>query len=373
MSELFEPAEINGMKLRNRFIRSGTWTGMATEDGFMTAKLKDLIVNVARGGAGAVIPDYAPVLKNGQSAARQLSVYSDAQISGLAELVDAVHAAGAMIVLQLVHGGAHSKTQFTGEQPMGPSAMTPAEGKFGPFDGCREMNQDDIDYVVKGYAAAAVRARKAGFDGVQIHCAHGYLFSQFLSPFYNKRTDKYGGSLENRIRIVAQTYEQVRKAVGADYPILVKMNVTDFLDDGISTEDAYQAAKTYAQMGIDGIELSGGTSWGALILGDFNKGPMQFKREEGYYQEMGRRLKAALGVPIILTGGIRKYETAQTFLDDGTADYIGMCRPLIREPGLINRWKSGDTTESGCISDNGCTFVAAAGKDLQCVKLTPKQ
>jgi 2,4-dienoyl-CoA reductase-like NADH-dependent reductase (Old Yellow Enzyme family) len=373
MPGLFESTTINGMTMANRFIRSGTWTGMATEDGFMTPKLKDLIVNVARGGVGALIPDYAPVLKNGQSAARQLSVHNDAQIPGLADLVDAVHGAGARIVLQLVHGGAHSKTEYSGEQPMGPSAMAPAEGKFGPFDGCREMNQSDIDDVVKGFAAAAARARKAGFDGVQIHCAHGYLFSQFLSPFYNKRDDSYGGSLENRVRIVAQAYEQVRKTVGADYPILVKMNVTDFLDDGISNEDAYQAAKMYAGMGIDAIELSGGTSWGGLILGDFNKGPMQFKREEGYYREMGRRLKGALDVPIILTGGIRKYETAQSFLDDGTADYIGLCRPLIREPGLINRWKSGDTAESGCISDNGCTFAAASGKDLQCVKVAQQQ
>ena len=373
MSGLFESTFINGMELSNRFIRSGTWTGMATEDGFMTPKLKNLILNVAKGGVGVVIPDYAAVLKNGQSAARQLSIYSDAHVPGLSELVDAVHGAGATIVLQLVHGGAHSKTQYTGEEPMGPSAMAPAEGKFGPFDGCREMAQGDIDYVVEGFAAAAARARAAGFDGVQIHCAHGYLFSQFLSPFYNKRTDGYGGKLENRVRIVAQTYEQVRQEVGADYPIFVKMNVTDFLDEGISADDALEAGKMYAEMGIDAIEVSGGTSWGGLVLGDFNKGPMQFKREEGYYRATARRLKAELDVPIVLTGGIRKYETARDFLEDGTADYIGLCRPLIREPGLINRWKSGDTAASGCMSDNGCTLVAASGKDLMCVKAAQQQ
>ncbi len=372
MTDLFESTSIKGMDLTNRFVRSGTWTGMATEEGYMTPKLKDLIVNVARGGVGLVVPDYSPVLKAGQSATRQLGIYDDAQIPGLSDMVEAVHGAGARIMAQLVHGGAHSKPEITGVEPMAPTAIPRTPGKMGEFPGCREMTGKDFDDVVEGFRLAAFRARKAGFDGVQLHCAHGYLFSQFLSPFYNKRTDNYGGSVENRARIVADTYNQVRKEVGDNFPIMVKMNATDLIDGGITADEAFAAASIYTKIGIDAIELSGGTGWGLNVLGDFDRTPMRIVKEEGYYRDLAKRLKAELDVLVILTGGVRKYETADKFVQDGIADYIGLCRPLIREPDLINRWQSGDTTESGCLSDNGCGVAAMMGKDLQCVKLAQK-
>lgn len=231
------------------------------------------------------------------------------------------------------------------------------------------MLENDIDTVVEGYKKAAVRAKKAGFDGIQLHGAHGYLFSQFLSPFYNKRTDKYGGDVASRARIVVDTYHQVRNNLGNDYPILIKMNVTDFLDGGISTDEAIQAATIYEEMGIDAIELSGGTTWGLYVLGDINRTPFRSVQNEAYYLDIAKRMKSELGVPIILTGGIRSYDTAEQLLANGTADYIGLCRPLIREPDLINRWKSGNTNKSGCMSDNGCAFAALEGKGLHCVKL----
>jgi 2,4-dienoyl-CoA reductase-like NADH-dependent reductase (Old Yellow Enzyme family) len=368
MAELFESTSIGRMKLANRFVRSGTWTGMATEDGFMTPKLKELIANVAKGGVGLIVSDFLPVLKSGQSGPRQLGIYDDAQMTGLAEMVDAVHAAGAKIVAQVVHGGTHSNPQFTGMEPMGPSAMSRVDGKSGFFPGCREMMQGDIDSVVEGFRLAAIRAKKAGFDGIQLHCAHGYLLSQFLSPLYNKRTDQYGGSVANRARIVVEIYNQVRKEVGAGYPILVKMNVTDFLDGGISADEAFQTATIFAKVGIDAIELSGGTGLGFRVFGDWDRTPMRKAKDEGYYRDMAKRLKAELQVPIVLTGGIRRYQTAEQFVRNSVADYIGLCRPLIRKPGLINRWESGDTRESDCISDNGCYFAAVAGKDLQCVR-----
>jgi len=151
------------------------------------------------------------------------------------------------------------------------------------------------------------------------------------------------------------------------------MNVTDFLDGGISTDEALQAAAIYAKMGIDAIEISGGTTWALGVLGDFDRTPMRTVKDEGYYRDIARRLKATVRVPIILTGGIRSYRTAEKFVHDNVADHIGLCRPLIREPGLINRWKSGDTRGSGCISDNGCVLAALVqGMDLHCVKLAPK-
>jgi 2,4-dienoyl-CoA reductase-like NADH-dependent reductase (Old Yellow Enzyme family) len=234
------------------------------------------------------------------------------------------------------------------------------------------MTRSDIDNVVEGYILAAIRAKKAGFDGLQLHCAHGYLFSQFLSPFYNKRTDEYGGGIANRSRIIIDTYNQIRVAVGRDYPILVKMNTNDFIDGGISNDDVLRAADIFAKAGIDAIELSGGTGWG-MVLGDFNLTPMRMVKEEGYYQDIARQIKTSLSIPIIITGGIRSYQTAERLVRDGITDYIGLCRPLIREPGLINRWQSGDTRGSGCMSDNGCGAAVQMGNDLHCVKLTEKE
>jgi 2,4-dienoyl-CoA reductase-like NADH-dependent reductase (Old Yellow Enzyme family) len=369
MKKLFEATNIGEMTLANRFVRSGTATGMATQDGIITPKLFDLILNVAKGGAALIIPDYAPVLKSGITHNQQLGMYNDDHIPGLAKLVDAIHAAGSRVAIQLVHGGAHANPLFTGELPMGPSAMPATEGKLGPFPGCNEMIGDDIESVLEGYRLAAIRAVKAGFDGIQLHCAHGYLFSQFLSPFYNKRRDKYGGDIQNRTRIIKEAYEKVRQAVGPEYPILVKMNVTDFIDGGITEDDALQAATILAQIGIDTIELSGGTGWGLSVLGDLNLTPMRFVKDEGYYRDIAKRIKATIDVPIILTGGIRSYQTAERFLNENITDYIGLCRPLIREPDLINRWKSGDTSPSDCISDNGCLLQALGqGKDLQCAR-----
>ena len=369
MPVLFESTSINGMQLANRFVRSGTATGMANPDGSMTPKLSAFIADVAKGGVGLVIPDFFAVLKNGRLSLGQVGLFSDEFIPELTRMADGVHAPGSKVVAQIVHCGAHSDPRCTGEEPMGPSAMPKTAGKFGEYPGCREMTGFDIENVVEGFRMAANRAKKAGFDGVQLHCAHGYVLSEFLSPFYNKRTDSYGGSITNRARIVVETYQAVRREVGSKYPILIKMNVTDFLDDGITPGDAFQAARIFAGMGIDAIELSGGTSWGFSVLGDINRFPTRTVKDEGYYRDMAMRLKEALDVPIILTGGIRSYATAQQFVHDNMADYIGLCRPLIREPGLINRWKSGDTRESGCISDNGCLFAIFQGKDLQCVNL----
>jgi 2,4-dienoyl-CoA reductase-like NADH-dependent reductase (Old Yellow Enzyme family) len=227
------------------------------------------------------------------------------------------------------------------------------------------MTRDDIDRVVKAFRKAAIRAKNAGFDGIQLHGGHGYLFSQFLSPFYNKRTDAYGGNIENRARIVLETYDQVRNAVGDEYPVLIKMNVTDDLDDGLSTDEALEVASMYDVVGFDTLELSSGTGWGLRILGDVNRHPCKHINDEAYYRDTAQRLKQMVETPIILTGGIRSYDLAAQIVRDNIADYIGLCRPLIREPDLVNRWKSGDTRKSGCLSDNACLFLGLE-KGLKC-------
>ena len=369
MASLFDATIINGMELKNRFLRSGTWTGMATEDGIMTSKLKSLLVDVARGGAAAIVPDYMPVAKDGISANRQLGIYEDKHVDGLADMVNSVHDAGAKVVAQINHGGAHANPELTGVESKGPSAIPQTDSSAGGFEGCSEMTQQDIDQVVEAFRKAEGRCKQAGFDGIQIHCAHGYLFSEFISPFYNKRTDQYGGNIIDRTRIVTDTYNTIRKELGSDYPILVKMNVTDFLDDGLGYDEALQIAKIFADIGIDAIELSGGTGWGMKVMGDLNRSPMRMVKEEDYYRDVASKMKNIFSTPVILTGGIRSFQTADNFLQNNTADYIGLCRSLIHEPGLINRWQSGNTADSGCISCNGCGMAAMmSGEDLACVQ-----
>ena len=370
MIDLFDETSIKSMKLTNRFVRSATWSGMANDNGEVTPKLTKLMTNYAKGGVDFIISGYAYVLRNGQSVPRQLAIYNDTFVPGLSQMVNDIHDAGGKIAAQIVHGGVHSVPQMTGESAMGPSEIPAQEGAFGPFPGCRTMTQEDIDSVVNGFREAAIRAKKVGFDGIQLHGAHGYLFSQFLSPFYNKRTDNYGGSLTNRTRIVTDTYEQVRNEAGDNYPVMIKMNVNDFMDDGILAEDAIEAASIYSNIGIDAIELSGGTAWGLNVLGDFNRFCCRTANDEAYYRDISHRIKKKVNTPIILTGGFRSYERSEQIIQDGISDYIGLCRPLIREPDLVNRWKSGDTTKSGCVSDNACALGLFEGKDLECVHHT---
>lgn len=368
MADLFDTTSIKSLNLANRFVRSATGTRFARDDGCVTAKLTQHIMDLVDGGVGLIVSGHAYVLPDGQASPRQLGIYSDMLVSGLAELVKAVHTGGGKIVAQISHAGAHSNLALTGVEPMGPSAIPQTEGKRVTYAGCRAMTIADIDRVIEGFRQAACRAYTAGFDGIQLHSAHSYLFSQFLSPFYNKRTDKYGGSVKNRVRIVVDTYKAVRNEVGEDYPIMIKMNVTDFLDDGLSTEEAIEAASVHASVGFDAIELSGGTLWGFRILGDTNMGPCRNVLDEAYYRDQAKQLKHAIQTPIILTGGTRSYDIARQLVQDNITDYIGLCRPLIREPDLVNRWQSGDTAKSGCVSDSACLF-RGPDKELQCFHL----
>jgi len=363
MPKLFEPTTIKGMTLPNRFVRSATWMGMANQDNSVSTRLIDVMTELAKGGVGLLITGYATVRKDGISVPWQVGNYSDEHLPGLTEMADAVHKAGGTIVHQIAHGGVHIIPSLAGADPMGPSVI---EGPEGPM--CREMTKDDISEIVSAFGQAAARAKKAGFDGVQFHGAHGYGLSQFLSPFYNKRTDEYGGSIENRARIVMEVYQSVRGAVGEQFPVLAKLNAADFLDGGLGTDDMLQVAAMLEKAGIDAIEISGGTIKEHLA-GNYNAGFSRTQKEEVYYREAAKRYKEKIGVPLILVGGIRSYEVAEQLVEEGVADYISLCRPLIREPELINRWKTGDTKKAECISDNRCFGPAVGGKGAYCVCL----
>jgi 2,4-dienoyl-CoA reductase-like NADH-dependent reductase (Old Yellow Enzyme family) len=342
LAKLFEPSEINGMVLANRFVRSATWAGMATDEGGCSPQLIDLVAGLADGGVGLIITGHAYVHPHGQHQPWQLGIYGDDLIPSLQDMTGAVHERGGKIVLQLGYGGAYlSKSRV------------------------RMMTAADMREVIDAFGRAALRAKTAGFDGVQIFAAHGFFLSQLLCPRYNDRTDEYGGSIENRARALLEVLQAVRQAAGRDYPVLVKLNCQDFVENGLTLEDSIRVGVMLEEGGIDAIELSGGLLNIAALLD--NK--LDTEADEAPFQGAARAFKENIRIPLILVGGIRSYSVAERLVEEGTADYISMCRPFIREPDLVNRWKAGDLRKATCISCNNCVQIAQHGKGVSCVPL----
>jgi 2,4-dienoyl-CoA reductase-like NADH-dependent reductase (Old Yellow Enzyme family) len=318
------------------------------------------MVTLATGGVGLIVSGHAYVSPVGQASPYQLGIYDDSLIDGLKSITDGVHAAGGKIVAQLAHAG-----HFALEKAIGAAPVVVSH-----FDGLAqtprtELSVADIQDLKAVYVAAARRARTAGFDGIQLHSAHGYLFSQFLSPWFNRRTDAYGGSPGNRVRIHVETIRAIRQAVGDDFPVLVKMNSEDFAEGGLTLAESIAAARQMVAAGLDAIELSGGL----LTGGKFSpsRPNINKKEKEAYFKEAAQAFKKALDVPLILVGGIRSLEVAEGLLDTETTDYVSLSRPLIREPQLIRRWQSGDRARARCLSDNLCFRPGMTGKGIYCV------
>jgi 2,4-dienoyl-CoA reductase-like NADH-dependent reductase (Old Yellow Enzyme family) len=360
-SKLFQPTTINQTMLKNRFICSSTWLGKANHDGSSSAVLINTVSGVSRNEIGLYITEMTFVSRSGQCANNQLGIYSDDLLPGLMQLADEVHKFDTPVVIQLNHGGLFSMPVFSGEDPMGPSTLLTADGYVG-----REMTKTDINDTISSFRDAAIRAQKAGFDGVQIHAAHGWLLSQFLSPYFNRRKDEYGGSIENRARFVLEALSSIREATGNQFLILVKINSEDKIDKGFSIEEMVQVSLMLEKAGADAIEISGGTI-GALLTGAINNSFSPPATDPVFYREAAEKYKEKIKIPLILVGGIRSFETADELVRTGTADYISMCRPLIREPDLIKRWKSGDLRKSECISDSACFQPGMEGKGVRCV------
>jgi 2,4-dienoyl-CoA reductase-like NADH-dependent reductase (Old Yellow Enzyme family) len=363
MAELFERTMINGMETANRFVRSATWEGMAAKDGSATPRLTEMMAELARGEVGLIITSYAFVSPEGRSNFGQLGACDDLMIAALRGMAGAVHAEGGKIALQLVHGGCAANRGGAGIEPVGPSER----------DGCRAAGKDDIAKIIADFSSAAGRAKQAGFDSVQLHAAHGFLLSQFLSPAFNKRTDKYGGPLENRARLLLEVVRGVRESVGPGYPVLAKINSEDFLDGGMTREESVAVSVMLEKASVDAIELSGGTVLSPEKLSPVRPGRLRTPEEEVYYREAAVLYKKKVAVPLILVGGIRSFDVAEGLVRGGTADYISMSRPLICEPGLVRRWREGDRRPAECVSDNACFAPASDGRGLYCVTMAKKR
>ncbi len=371
MPDLFDTAAIGDMTVSNRIIRSATWEGMANPDGSPGARLTELMVRLARGGVGLIITGHAYVSPEGRGTPGQLGMDRDTLILPHLRMTRSVRTSGGRIILQLAHAGLHAPRRLTGEAAIGPSA---ASGDV------VEMDEGEIERVVAAFGAAAERARRAGYNGVQIHAAHGYLISQFLSPAYNRRRDAYGGSLENRARLLLAVLRTVRRAVGSDFPVTVKLNAEDYIENGFTPAESLRTAEMLEAADVDAVELSGGTPLSAADRRPARRGRGSVGAEVVYYKSPARAFKKQRRIPLILVGGIRAYETARNLIRSGTADFVAMSRPLIREPGLVQRWRSGLTAPSACISDNGCFRPALVGRGAYCTaekrlmagRLTPR-
>ena len=364
MSAIFEPTNLCGIELGNRLVRSATWEGLADADGGVTPALLQIHEDLADGGVGLIISSYLYVQTLGKQALGQIGVYSDELIPGLTDLARVVHERGGKIVGQIVHCGGQADRRLSGGlQPVAPSALDSPGYSMTPH----ELTSDEIHGIIEDFATAARRLQKAGFDGVQLHGAHGYLLAQFLSPLRNRRTDEYGGSLENRARLCLEVFRAIRSEVGKDFPILIKLNANDFLEGSTTEQDACYLAAALAAEGIDAIEVSGGTP-GSGKLGAARPN-IREPGDEAYFLPQAQAIRrAAPSVPLILVGGMRSPEIMEEILEAGTADYFSMSRPLIREPGLPARWKSGDLRRAACISCLGCFGPARKGEGIRCVQ-----
>ena len=285
-------------------------------------------------------------------------------IPGLRQVTDAVHDEGGKIVLQLSHAGCQALQRFTGTEPVGPSVFE----NMGKTT-CREITPKEITEIVNAFGKAAERAKYAGFDGIQIHGAHGYLFSQFLSPFYNKRSDEYGESLENRARPLLEAYREIRNTAGADYPVLLKVNSEDYLDNGLDIYDMTRLSGILENHGIDAIELSGGTIHADKSHVPVRAGKINTEENEVFYRKAAIAYKEKNAAPLMLVGGIRSFGVATQLINEGITDYVSLSRPFIREPDLIKRWQSGNHSKATCISCNACFKPGVKGKGIYCVAL----
>jgi 2,4-dienoyl-CoA reductase-like NADH-dependent reductase (Old Yellow Enzyme family) len=361
-SILFEPIKIKNMELRNRFVRSATYEGCA-DDGYVTDKQVNLYETLSKGGVGLIITGITCVHQNGQISKFQNSITGDDFIYGFKRLTAVAHKWGARIAVQLFHAGREARFPKSSDRvPIAPSFLegdTYFKGRY------RAMTEEEIWEVICAFGDGAERAREAGFDAVQVHGAHAYLLSQFLSLYANRRDDKWGGDLENRLRLHREIYQNIRRKVGEDYPVLIKIGVEDGFTSGLEFDEGKLAAQYLAVFGFDALEISQGLRGTSFEETEF-KTKINSLDREAYYRRRCAEIKKKVDIPVMLVGGLRTFELMEEIVQNQEADFISLSRPLIREPGIINDWKKGDYHRSKCISCNKCLEALRKGKTLQC-------
>jgi 2,4-dienoyl-CoA reductase-like NADH-dependent reductase (Old Yellow Enzyme family)/thioredoxin reductase len=335
---LLSPGAIGKLKIRNRIVLPPMVRNYATPDGFVTRQLIDSYAARARGGVGLVIVEATFVHPGGKGWPQGLGIHHDKCIPGLADLVEAVKGWGGKIAIQLHHAGRETASSITGMPLVAPSAIPcPIFGEVP-----RELTTEEVVELVEAFAQAAVRAKHAGFDAVEMHMAHGYLINQFLSPNTNRRTDKYGGDINGRMAFVLGIVQRTRELVGDDFPVLVRMNGEDFVENGLELDESKQAAQKLQVAGVAALDVSAGTYEGMLDPRGINVAgltPMYFPR--GQLVKYAEQIKSVVNLPVITIGAITP-EMGEEILQQAKADFIAMGRNLLADPELPNKLASGE-------------------------------
>jgi 2,4-dienoyl-CoA reductase-like NADH-dependent reductase (Old Yellow Enzyme family) len=366
MNTLFEPVAIKGMDLRNRFVRSATYDGCAQKNGLVSEGQLTLYKELARGGVGLIITGITHVHPSGQISPYQNSLSGDNCISGFRDLSGIVHDQGAKIAVQLFHAGRETAKTYP---PQRKEALAPSQITDDPNFQMqhRAMAEEEIWEIVRAFGDASRRAREAGLDAVQLHAAHAYLLSQFLSPFTNRRTDHWGGTLENRLRLHREIYRAIRTEVGEDYPVLAKIGVEDSFRGGLEFGEGKRAAQSLAEWGFDALEISSGLRGRGYENTEFRPG-INGLDQEAYFREWCRDIRKSVSVPVMMVGGLRTFALMEKVIQNQEADFVSLSRPLIREPGIINDWRNGDRRRATCISCNQCFDALLRGEGLHCIQ-----
>lgn len=349
MKKIFEKISLGNLELKNRLIRSATFENGAARRGEIKPLLNTIHETLAKGGVGLNISGMMAI--NATAPIKSDMIRTDLPdfVEKYSEVTNNIHKNGGKIVVQLSHCGVKGT--------VGEDGYRVGASVYGDKD--RELSKNEIGAIVKDFARAAQRCKEAGADGVQIHAAHAYLLSQFLSPIYNKRQDEYGGVIANRARILLEVYDAIREAVGEKYPILIKINYSDLVENGFTGDECYWVCQELDKRKIDAIEVSSGLAM------DSNSKPSQpLDKPEGYFSAGALRLAENLNTAIISVGGYRSPKAIENILNRGNITAVALSRALILEPDLPQIWQAGNDKTAECICCNGCFSKRSFGCNL---------
>ncbi len=360
MKQIFEETAINGVPLKNRLWRSATWEGMATEDGEFTPELTKLYENLISGGAGAVIVGGCGVMPKDRLGKALLGIFDDCQLPGHRHIAQFARAHGVLAMTQLMVAGANTLVPQGKTHVLTPSGIPHAalnvEGKY--------ATKEDLQRIIAAFAACAKRARDCGYQGVELHVAHDYFLNEFMSAKYNRRTDEYGGGIENRARLLWEILAAVRAAAGTDYIVGIKLNSEDFWEGGLTKEESLYLATEGEKHGLSFIEVSGGSKFAPKGFEAIRAGVGRTQKE-AYYAPHAAAIAEQVHIPVAVVGGIRSKETMLRVLNESKIAYLSMARPFICEPDLPKKLQSGESEKSRCISCERCLLYT--DKARQCI------
>lgn len=330
MQFLTKALQTDKIALKNRLIMAPLATSKSNKDGTVSDDILAYYNEKSQGGyVSLFVIEHSYILQQGKASANQMSVADDNVMEGLKQLANTIHNNGSKAVMQINFAGSAAKSEITGKEVLGPSeVVNPLHGGEMPT----AMSKDNINNVVDAFVKAAIRVKESGFDGVEIHSAHGYLLNQFFSPLSNKRDDEYGGSVLNRLRIHLEVIKAVIDSVGEDFPVLIRLAASDYKDGGITVEDSVIAAAEFEKAGVDILDISGG------FCGYTRPGV----KEPGYFSPLTEEIKKVVSIPVILTGGVKEANEAEQLLSEGKADLIGVARAIFKDSQWAERAITGE-------------------------------